>query len=249
MHSIFNKGLLIVLVFLVVSISNAKAVPIGSVISVPGGPIITDFVGVGLSSSGITFGGGPTGVASGGSFASPFSALLNSGSLVASGPSLAGGTFSVLNPFAIFPPDSLFLSGSFLDVKENIGSIEALFSVTGGAAAGEFGSLVVLSLMSPTFAPGTIAGLPLLSNVNSVSASLTISSVVAVVSVPGSLYLLLTGLCFLIVVSSVHKKIRFDSYRFNSVFCWRKVRWKTLDLREYLVLAVCGGKQGNFLQS
>ena len=38
MYSIFNRGLFVVMTALIVCISNAKAIPIGSVVPVPGGP-------------------------------------------------------------------------------------------------------------------------------------------------------------------------------------------------------------------
>ena len=174
------KALLWSGLILIMSISSAKAILIDSVTPVPGGAVISDFVSVGLSSSGITYGGGPTGLASGGSLAAPLAGLLDTGSLTNTAVDLNGGTFSVLNPFTINPLDSLVLTGNFLDYRESVGLIEILFSVTGGSVAGDFGSLVVLSLASPDFAAGTIAGLSSLSNIESTSAILTVSSVTAI---------------------------------------------------------------------
>ena len=192
------KKLLVVVVILMISISNAKAISIDTVASVPGSPTITDTTGAGLSSAGITFAGGPTGVAIGGPFTLPLSGLLDSGSLLISGPVLSGGTFSVVNTTL----GQQFLSGTFEDVRESVGVIETLFSVTGGSAAGDFGPLVILSLASPSFGPGTIAGLQSLTGVNTVPlVTLTVASVDAVVPLPASLSLLLIGLVSLFTVS------------------------------------------------
>lgn len=197
MYSKNLKGLLVAVVVLAASISSAKAISIDSVATIPGSPTITDTTGAGLSSAGITFAGGPTGVAIGGPFTLPLPGLLDSGSLLISGPALSGGTFSVVNTTR----GQQFLSGTFEDVRESVGVIETLFSVTGGSAASDFGPLVILSLASPSFGPGTIAGLQSLTGVNSVPVTFTVASVAAVVPLPASLPLLLIGLVSLVTIS------------------------------------------------
>ena len=197
MYSKNLNRLLVAVVVLAASISSAKAISIDSVATIPGSPTITDTTGAGLSSAGITFAGGPTGVAIGGPFTLPLPGLLDSGSLLISGPTLSGGTFSVVNTAL----SQQFLSGTFEDVRESVGVIETLFSVNGGSAAGDFGSLVILSLASPSFGPGTIAGLQSLVGVNNVPVTLTVASVATVIPIPASLSLILIGLISLVTLS------------------------------------------------
>ena len=184
-------------------VSGAQAAVITGVSPVAGGATVSDTVDVALSGSGITFGGGATGLASGGTLLAPVVGLLTTGSLTMSGSTLDGGSFSTLDLFGAFSFNPDFLSGTFVEAASDTGVVEVLFSVSSGAASSAFGPNVLLSLFDAAFDSTTVSGLSLLPSVVNVSSvSMTIAEVEVTqqsVPAPASLPLMLGGLGVLAV--------------------------------------------------
>ncbi len=188
--------------------SSASAVVISDVEPVLGGPSITDgLITMGLSSSGLSIGGGPTGVAMGGSILPPVPGLLTTGSLQITGSMIDGGSFTTFNPGA---GGSLFLSATFMDAAFDVGVLTVLFSVVGGTAAADFGNFVLFSLASPSLGPDTLNNLPAPPNIETIPATLSIDSaqLVQQLSAPAVLGLFLPGIGLLLLLNSRYVRAR-----------------------------------------
>ena len=203
------KPLMAICVALLAWISDADAVVLGNVEPVPGGPFITDGgISVVLSSNAITIAGGPTGVASGGSIPVPVTGLLTTGSLQVVGTTIDSGSFTTID---VLGGGSLFLSGSLLDSGFDVGVLNMLFSVAGGTAASDFGSLVLFSVASPTLGPDTLNNLPPPPNVDVLPATALISSAQLVdLPVPAALGLFLPGVGFIVLLDSLRRPERWS---------------------------------------
>ncbi|NIB45009.1 hypothetical protein HBA55_35850 [Pseudomaricurvus alkylphenolicus] len=185
----------LILLLSAVATQGARAGLIDMTTPVPGGAAFSSDVMMAFSSSDITFGGlGPFGIAEIPP-ATPFGGILTSGLLGVTGSEITAGAIGL---FATVPPlPNPFLEATFLDFEVGDGFLRALMSVSGGSAATDYGSHVLLSFAGIGINQALLDNLSTQNSVVDINAQLRLSSVTVSagnVPAPGILYLMLIGL-------------------------------------------------------